>query len=557
MNIMLTKVILCLSFLILVLSLSSTQLHYYSVYLIGDRYVVHETYDETAVATSKYVVAYNEDGWGKLYIKSNSKYDDLTQAFAVGYLEGQITSDKIYQHYTNYRLNDFKDGFPDNVKEFFTDNLNFMDKLVKDNPKDIHSQTAIKIYTQFKGMVKGYNDIVEVDKKISSIDFNMISSTGDMFEIVYYKKKTKGIFDNMSAEEIIKYKHKNSHCTALIRINDDFSDMFIGHNTWDDYSTAIRILKTYEFNYNDDAKYSRRVSFTSFPGKLSSTDDYYVTSNNLVVQETTNTPLKDEIFSQINPNAYLNWVRTMIANRLSTNAEEWINNFTDKNSGTYNNQYMIVDLKLIDLKNKKLADKAFMINEQTPLNTYTKDVTDFLRNQKYWPSFNTPFFPEVRKAFGYEELVERVNKNGSDEEKFMINSTLGYESNDRFKLLKKIAPKVNNLNEFKQVFRYNNYKVDEESLKRPGFSLSSRFDLDTGVQRMCMGAYDAKVLAISEIKDNGLGKFHAILGPTEGEKESDIGPLIWSENDTCKNVSHIGIRDNFLFYWIEYEFPKF
>lgn len=548
-----------LSFLMFVITIQSNQssTRYFSVYLVRDNYVVHETFDESAIATAKYVSDYNDDGWGKLYIKSNKNFDDLTQAFAVGYLEGQITQEKIYQHYTNYRLNDFKDGFPDNVKEFFTENLAFMDNLVKENPKDIHSQTAIKIYTQFKGMVKGYNDIVDDSNKISALNFNMISSTGDMFEIVYYKKKSTGIFDKMSAEEIVKYKHKNSHCTALIRINDDFSEMFIGHNTWDDYYTAVRILKTYEFNYNDDAKYSRKVSFTSFPGKLSSTDDYYVTSNRLVVQETTNAPLKEEIFSQIKPNAYLNWVRTMIANRLSTNAEEWINNFTEKNSGTYNNQYMIVDLKLIDLKNKKLEDKAFMINEQTPLKTYTKDVTSVLRNQKYWPSFNTPYFPEVRKAFGYEELTEKIMTNGSEDEKFIINSTLGYETNDRFLLLKRIAPTVNNLDQFKAVFRYNNYKIDKESLNRPGFSLSSRFDLDTGAQRMCMGAYDAKVLAITDIKENGEGKFHAILGPTEGEKESNIGPLVWSENETCKNYSHLGIRDYFLFRWIEYEFPKF
>lgn len=39
----------------------------------------------------------------------------------------------------------------------------------------------------------------------------------------------------------------------------------------------------------------------------------------------------------------LEWIRSIVANRLATDGTEWADIFSKFNSGTYNNQWMIVD----------------------------------------------------------------------------------------------------------------------------------------------------------------------------------------------------------------------
>jgi len=53
----------------------------------------------------------------------------------------------------------------------------------------------------------------------------------------------------------------------------------------------------------------------------------------------------------------------MVANRLSTTGKEWVEIFAKYNSGTYNNQFQILDLKMIDPDNKTIEDGTLYIIE--------------------------------------------------------------------------------------------------------------------------------------------------------------------------------------------------
>lgn len=62
--------------------------------------------DENALANAIYNKTYEKIGWDYLaistYEKNDSKYNDSMKAYAMGYLEGILTKDRIYPYYNNF-----------------------------------------------------------------------------------------------------------------------------------------------------------------------------------------------------------------------------------------------------------------------------------------------------------------------------------------------------------------------------------------------------------------------------------------------------------------------
>ena len=58
----------------------------------------------------------------------------------------------------------------------------------------------------------------------------------------------------------------------------DLSDIFVGHNTWTTYHMMLRVFKHYDFNGLSDnpSAVGKKVSMSSYPGALSSIDDFYI-----------------------------------------------------------------------------------------------------------------------------------------------------------------------------------------------------------------------------------------------------------------------------------------
>ena len=55
-------------------------------------------------------------------------------------------------------------------------------------------------------------------------------------------------------------------CSALVKLAPDFSDLFMGHSTWDSYTAMLRIYKHYAFDLKELAPPAQRLSFSSYPG---------------------------------------------------------------------------------------------------------------------------------------------------------------------------------------------------------------------------------------------------------------------------------------------------
>jgi len=76
---------------------------------------------------------------------------------------------------------------------------------------------------------------------------------------------------------MLAYMTRTGHCSALIKMTDDMNDIYVGHSSWFVYSAMLRIYKTYKFHLSPDAGiYANTTSFSSYPGTLSSLDDFYI-----------------------------------------------------------------------------------------------------------------------------------------------------------------------------------------------------------------------------------------------------------------------------------------
>ncbi len=179
-----------------------------------------------------------------------------------------------------------------------------------------------------------------------------------------------------------------SDCSALIKIKADGSDMYAGHTTWRSFGI---INKMYKYVTMPNLKNPIAVSYASSPGFLSSKDDYYVTSNGLVVMETTNSLFNKELYKFITPKSVLCWVRSIVANHLATNGSSWTHYFAMYNSGSYNNQFMVLDYKKFT-PGQPIKNDTLWILEQLPGAVAMADVSSVLRKQGFWKSYNIPYF---------------------------------------------------------------------------------------------------------------------------------------------------------------------
>ena len=142
------------------------------------------------------------------------------------------------------------------------------------------------------------------------------------------------------------------------------------------------------------------MTFSSYPGCLSSTDDFYITNNNLVITETTLEVIDIRKYDYVKKeeNYVPNFLRVMAASRLAKSAEEWIDIFKKDNSGTYSSQWIIVDHNVFaKIKGtNQQQPKLLYVLEQTPNLMVSHDISQQFYKESYFASFNRAFFEETQ-----------------------------------------------------------------------------------------------------------------------------------------------------------------
>jgi len=323
-----------------------------------------------------------------------------------------------------------------------------------------------------------------------------------------------------------------SHCSSIVKVTDDLSELYAGHTTWSDFWSMNRMFKQYTLRYSTQGNNAHTTLFSSYPAYLSSVDDYYQLSSKLVVMETTNGCFNTTLrMKYVVPTSVLSWMRVILANRMAKDGKDWINIFTLYNSGTYNNQWIIVDYNKF-VPYQPLGQGVLYIAEQIPGNVISTDATEYLR-LGYWPSFNIPFFKSVYDICMFPSIVEQYG------------TWFTYSLSPRGEIFRRDANKIKNLIDTRNLLRYNDWEHDSLSQGNPGNQISSRFDLvpknyhptNPYLARNAFGGLDSKATSYNFL---GKGWVYAQSGPTRGGAKNDLPAFNWKD---WSNISHVGQPD--------------
>jgi len=294
-----------------------------------------------------------------------------------------------------------------------------------------------------------------------------------------------------------------------------------------------RIYKHYTINFvTSGSSIAKSVSFSSYPGAIASIDDFYITSNGLNVMETTNSILNTDLYNLVKPQSLLAWQRTTIANRLANSGSQWAQIFSKFNSGTYNNQWIIVDYKNFNV-GTFTKENLLWVLEQIPGYIEAADLTSVL-NFGYWPSYNVPYFKSIFNMSGYPEYVHKYG------------NYFTYELNPRGTIFRRDQAKINDFTGLQHFLRYNEYKNDPLSQGNPTYTICARGDLKAQ-NPSPSGCSDSKAISSDYAKQRIA---FAINGPTsEGQP-----PFAWSQFPTAP---HLGMPQKYNFDWTKMDPSEF
>lgn len=447
------------------------------------------------------------------------------------------------------------------------------------------------VLNQFDGLFQGQKDGAIQFGKTPLLRDQMyqIAMQADLNDLIpafssgqlnlYHEKQNQELNKAPNQLEFLQEKE----CSAYVKFNKKTNNLISSHNTHNLYSLMNRIFKYYDFDLFIGNKKLNGYKFSSRPADLNSKDDYYTLTNNMVVMETSLNIWDLSIYKNLRTTTIPKWIRVNIANKLAENNLEWIELFFKYNSGTHNNQWLIVDYNkfdeyLIQQTNKKETERVtedYLSQSQIKTNSFNSKFhhNKFLLDDDFNLHFNKTFqktyslkknykdesitqkdlgivhlveqIPELNKAYfkdfsselitdGYvasynapyfDEVIELAG--------YKAQNKSDYFSANRYNLFKKYSDNIETIEDVKILIRYH----DEENICD---TIAPRCDM---VEGRPFGSVDAKITDSTMLKQM---KSIIVYGPPhiKGISEPfDFGKF--------PDFSHLGIPDLFDFEWTE------
>ncbi|XP_026634188.1 putative phospholipase B-like 2 isoform X2 [Microtus ochrogaster] len=447
----------------------------------------------SAVAWANLTNAIRETGWAHLDLGTNGSYNDSLQAYAAGVVEASV------------------------------------------------SEEVRLTLLQLKGLEDSYEGRLAFPTgrfTIKPLGFLLLQIAGDLEDLEPALNKTS-----------TKLSLGSGSCSALIKLLPGARDLLVAHNTWNSYQNMLRIIKKYWLQFREGPREEypliagNTVVFSSYPGTIFSGDDFYILGSGLVTLETTIGNKNSALWKYVQPQGcVLEWIRNIVANRLAVDGATWAEVFKRFNSGTYNNQWMIVDYKAFIPDGPSPGNRVLTILEQIPGMVVVADKTAELYKMTYWASYNIPFFETVFNASGLQALVAEYG------------DWFSYTKNPRAQIFRRDQSSVKDMDSMVRLMRYNDFLHDPLSLceactPKPNAenAISARSDLNPAngsypfqaLRQRAHGGIDVKVTSFSLAK-------HMSMLAASGPTWDQLPPFQWSRSP-FHNMLHMGQPDLWTF----------
>lgn len=515
-----------------------------------------------AIVNSELIDVNSAGGYYQLHSAASTAEQDTDEerAYYMGYAEGYLLAPQIQDHMQNVVEDTFSELYngtwPDKFREYVSQSrARLVHNYHTHGVEPFWIATYLMSDRYIAGLHAGYMHYSTENPSLKLVDISedelyMLASIGDWelgLELLLYG-------DNETVLEAIEQKTVGqlySHCSGCVRIADDLDEIFTGHATWTSWGFGfLRVMKIYEFNFQTLNTTSQQISFSSYPGFVSSVDDFYIVQSTkkangapikLSVIETSynimNATAAFSAISQVSNTSVLTWSRAMTANLIASSAANWPEVFVNNISYTYNDNWLIADYAILDTINsecKTRGERDSYIRTYSPIILtslevvpgYYKsfDVTSKLIQDGLYVSINVPADFYVRK-YGY----------------FLDDDP--YEGSPRYTIFMREGARVNSCKSMLALMRHNSYKTDSASNKDPGNAIASRYDLrsydECGKNPAPFGATDAKVIAHYNFNNMS---FWAIFGPTLGTS-NDLPKFSFSD---WPDLPHRGVSHDSL-----------
>lgn len=491
------------------------------------QYVIVDDIQANSVLTACFENTITETGWSFLEIHdtrgdAGGNTSDTDIAYLAGMMEVNLTASLMEMQWQN-TMADYCTTNPalcQKVIKFVFDNSAYVENNDFSDPR----WYQVKLfYRQAAGLGDGYASLG--GKLLPDYAFSFFQLYGELDDLA-------AVFgSNKSNSTRVK---GSGSCSAIVKLLPDNSDLLIGHNTWTSYVNMLRIFKLYDFKFsmsstNKNVIPGHTQAFSSYPGRLFSGDDYYLLSSGLVTMETSIENTNPDLWKFVTPKCVMENARVVVSNRLATSGGEWISYFKVDNSGTYNNQWMIVDYQRF-VKGETPPGGLLWVLEQMPGCSAFQDQTNMLINNSYWASYNIPFYPDIYDSSGTGAMAKEYG------------DFFTYDKAPRAKIFARENGKVTDVPSLISLMQYNNFQHDDLATCqcKPPYSgengIAARSDLNppdgtyafSALGHRLHGAIDLKVTS-SELFSQQLSCY-ASSGPTSAQQPA----FQWS---TSKNPS--------------------
>lgn len=261
----------------------------------------------TVYAKATYNASFLDIGWDTLHVAAVPGNDALA-AYAAGLCEGFLTQPRAAQMIRNSDTSPY-----DNLTNAFLDtNEKWMRAQIKDNPQDAYWTAVSHILQQLQGLADGYALARQPNDPV--VDFEFLRKfnldQGDVYDVQCIVNQSLCATTHPSSAASLPFgppsrakngKHTRlfsaarGHCTSLLKFAPGYQDLYVGHTTWDDYFSALRIwkvpaalvitalfeyvltllLQVYDLPFA--ASGSTRIGMSSYPLTIVSSDDFVYT----------------------------------------------------------------------------------------------------------------------------------------------------------------------------------------------------------------------------------------------------------------------------------------